>query len=686
LNWYLKNIFHNHVSWCGDQLNFPETLPEVGKKVTVSTVHKYRVYFNYCTLSYTAAWWDWKRWQREIDFMAMIKKFPDSKILKGHRWCEFDGTAQLDPLDPLFLKMGKTFLAEENKLFGSSHLYGCDPFHEGAPPIKGDEYLVKVGKNIQNLLNEHDSESIWVMQSWSIRKPIATAVPKDRLLVVDLGGQKHGSTKGFWDYNFVSGRLHNFGNRITLHGDVELLAQNPFARIKKEFPKNSSGMGLFMEGIIQNPVYYDMAFDLIWKTDPVNSTDWLHKYAHRRYGARSANAEKAWDILLETAYRKGTDGTEFSSIIAARPAITPKKSGPNRGLVIPYDPIKLLEAWRLLLEDAENLKDSDAYRFDIVDIGRQVLSNHGQDLQKRVREAYYEKNLKSFEASASHFHQLLRDVDQLLAPRGEYNLGIRVNNARSWGTTPEEKDQYERNMRELVTIWGPTENPEIFDYSWREWNGLIDGYYLKRWEMFHRYIGKLMREEKPYNNNVPMVYGREAFRANDFYKQLAEWEIHWVKTPQRISSELSGDEVDLAKAMYQKYADNIPKELARTKASKPVKSKGLQIGRWNAQKITTDYKTYTLPVDKYLNGTGTYQVIFEYTSGSSKLDIQSAELLIDEKVVSKDEHQGYAGHANKNNVYSLKLKQHAFGTKHEIRFTAKSDGGKNSNGTIYMKK
>jgi hypothetical protein len=62
------------------------------------------------------------------------------------------------------------------------------------------------------------------------------------------------------------------------------------------------------------------------------------------------------------------------------------------------------------------------------------------------------------------------------------------------------------------------------------------------------------------------------------------------------------------------------------------------------------------------------------------------ELLVNGKVVSKDEHQGYTGHANKNNVYSLKLKQHAFGTKHEIRFTAKSDGSKNSAGTVYLKK
>lgn len=26
---------------------------------------------NYCTVSYSAAWWDWERWQRELDFMAM---------------------------------------------------------------------------------------------------------------------------------------------------------------------------------------------------------------------------------------------------------------------------------------------------------------------------------------------------------------------------------------------------------------------------------------------------------------------------------------------------------------------------------------------------------------------------------------------------------------------------------------
>ena len=28
-------------------------------------------YMNYCTFSYTTAFWDWKRWEREIDLMAL---------------------------------------------------------------------------------------------------------------------------------------------------------------------------------------------------------------------------------------------------------------------------------------------------------------------------------------------------------------------------------------------------------------------------------------------------------------------------------------------------------------------------------------------------------------------------------------------------------------------------------------
>ena len=69
-NQYLKYTCDAHVSWFGNQLDLPEQLPmPVPVKNTING--KYRVYMNYCTVSYSAAWWDWERWQRELDFMAM---------------------------------------------------------------------------------------------------------------------------------------------------------------------------------------------------------------------------------------------------------------------------------------------------------------------------------------------------------------------------------------------------------------------------------------------------------------------------------------------------------------------------------------------------------------------------------------------------------------------------------------
>lgn len=32
---------------------------------------RYRYYQNVCTQSYSYAWWDWARWEREIDWMAL---------------------------------------------------------------------------------------------------------------------------------------------------------------------------------------------------------------------------------------------------------------------------------------------------------------------------------------------------------------------------------------------------------------------------------------------------------------------------------------------------------------------------------------------------------------------------------------------------------------------------------------
>ena len=290
-NRYLMDFCKCDVSWCGDQLAIPTTLPLIYKKIRVRTPSKHRAYMNYCTFSYSAPWWDWKRWQREIDFMAlkginmplaavgldavwynsllkfgfsdqearqflvapshqawqwmtnienfggplpkswisshielgqkMIKlqyelgmnpiqqsfsgyvprlmkeKFASSSILKKHGWCGFEGTAEVDPLDPLFQKFGETFLKENIRLFGAGHHYAADPFHESSPPRKDKEYLASVAHKILGVMKSVDPQAKWIMQGWTPHEGVATAVPKGELIMLDLVGGRHTGKKNF---------------------------------------------------------------------------------------------------------------------------------------------------------------------------------------------------------------------------------------------------------------------------------------------------------------------------------------------------------------------------------------------------------------------------------------------------------------------------------------------------------
>lgn len=648
-NQYLKYDCNAHVSWLGDQLDLPARLPLPASTRRDTIRGRYRVYMNYCTVSYAAAWWNWERWQREIDYMAMnsvnmplsvvgleavwyntlVKhgftdgeargflagpahaawqwmqnlqsyggplskswidrhaelgkkiidrelelgmqpiqqgfsgyvprdlkaKYPRASIRTQPSWCGFRGVAQLDPTDTLFQVIGRDFLEEQKRLYGAHGVYAADPFHESAPPINTPEYLTSVGQSIHRLFRNFDPDAVWAMQAWSLREPIVKAVPKSDLLILDLDGSKCNASNDYcWGYPVVAGNLHNFGGRINLHGDLPLLASNQYARAVRRAP-NVCGSGLFMEAIGQNPVYYDLAFEMPLHADSIDVVDWLGHYARRRYGAPSESAFEAWQILLRTAYSRGTNGTENSSIIAARPALDVKKSGPNAGFAIPYDPVELLRAEELLLQDADKLGESSPYRFDIVDVQRQVMSNLGQRIHRQAAEAFKRGEKAAFRRHGSRFLDLLRDVDVLLRTRPEFNFDRWLAEARSWGQTPEEKDQYERDATALFTIWGGDGDPLIFDYGWKEWAGLIEGYYLPRWEKFYAMLESHLDSGTPYvEKGLRQTHGREAFRANAFYDNLADWELNYVATCGKVRIPItSGDEIETARRMFLKY-------------------------------------------------------------------------------------------------------------------------------------
>ena len=71
VNWYLKYYAGIQLSWNGMTAQLPAVLPAVPQKERHETDWKYRYDFNYCTYSYTMAFWDWDRWEKEIDWMAL---------------------------------------------------------------------------------------------------------------------------------------------------------------------------------------------------------------------------------------------------------------------------------------------------------------------------------------------------------------------------------------------------------------------------------------------------------------------------------------------------------------------------------------------------------------------------------------------------------------------------------------
>jgi alpha-N-acetylglucosaminidase len=73
---YLKAYCGVQITWgvngTGEQLSLPAAWPSTGSRpIQRQTPNLFRYYMNVCTVSYSGAWWDWTRWQKEIDWMAL---------------------------------------------------------------------------------------------------------------------------------------------------------------------------------------------------------------------------------------------------------------------------------------------------------------------------------------------------------------------------------------------------------------------------------------------------------------------------------------------------------------------------------------------------------------------------------------------------------------------------------------
>lgn len=70
INWYLQHYAGISISWSCPTAKLPARLPKCAPETHRASVD-WRYYLNFCTLSYSMAFWDWDRWQQELDWMAL---------------------------------------------------------------------------------------------------------------------------------------------------------------------------------------------------------------------------------------------------------------------------------------------------------------------------------------------------------------------------------------------------------------------------------------------------------------------------------------------------------------------------------------------------------------------------------------------------------------------------------------
>lgn len=646
---YLTEYAHCQITWNGSNLSLPAKLPVVPSKVSKKTVYNYRYYLNYCTFNYSMSWWNWERWQKEIDWMALhginmplaitgeeytwlevyknmgfseqdlkdffsgpayfgwfwmgnldgwggplpkkwmethrdlqqqiVKrerelgmkpvlpaftghvpaafktKYPNAN-LKSTNWTNgFGDTYILDSQDPLFAEIGKKFLDKQTELYGTDHLYSADTFNENEPPTDDPAYLEKLSERIYAGMKQADPEAVWVMQGWlfySDRKfwkapqieALLKAVPDDKMILLDLAAEIEPvwkRTEAFYGKPWIWNMLNNFGGNVNLFGRMEGVASGPSLVWGDKGKKRMEGIGLTMEAIEQNPVIYELMTEHTWQTEPIALDNWLRKYARNRYGRDDERLYSAWQILRKTVYngKEIRDGAE--SIVTGRPTLDSTTVWTRTKLN--YPPADLLPAWDLFIESAKNGSKTDGFRYDLVDISRQVLANYALVIQRKWVKAFRAEDKAGFQKYSTEFLELISDMDLLLATRKDFLLGPWLADARKWGDNREDKALYEMNARDLITLWGDAKSP-LHEYSNRQWSGLLNDFYKVRWQQFFGILNTSM------NNKTQPDF--KAFEDN-----IAAWEWKWVNEEKELPVQERGNSVEVATRLHKKYSKKL---------------------------------------------------------------------------------------------------------------------------------
>jgi len=415
---------------------------------------------------------------------SLAKKFPDRHIVHQGKWGGFQRPEILLSSDPFFSRLASIYYDEMKKLYGPVRFFGGDLFHEGGETTGLN--LAELGRGVQDAMLQANPDSVWVLQGWegNPKQELLHGLSRAHVIVLNMEGKDWENRKGFGGFPWVWGIINNFGENTGMFGDLPRIASEPIRARNGPYGPNMIGIGALMEGIDNNPVVYDLLFETAWADGAIDLRRWLSEYARYRYGENRREVDRAWQLLLDTAYKSGS---RAESVFCARPSLSVKRVSTWGTTHIPYDPDTFEQAARAFLRARDGLSSIDAYQYDAVDIVRQVLANRGAAAYRKMVTAYQSHDKRQFDSAAQAFLDLIRTQDTLVSTRQEFLLGPWLVAANEMGHTAGEKSLCERNARTQITYWGP-DNPaaDARDYAGKEWSGLLRDFYLARWELFVR--------------------------------------------------------------------------------------------------------------------------------------------------------------------------------------------------------
>jgi alpha-N-acetylglucosaminidase len=401
-----------------------------------------------------------------------------------------------------------------------------------------------------------DPQAVWLLQGWTFMnqasfwkqdriKAFLDAVPNDHMLILDLFCDVNpvwNKTQGFYGKPWVWNFVYNFGNNTMLRASGPLARFNDLAAARKNpLGQNLRGVGLMMEGYSHNPLMFDIMFELAWRDD-IELKSWVQDFARFRYGKTNQDAQAAWERLRTGLYCYGTGTCGGRTLLTMFPS--------SNCSYAQYPAGAMATTLRHLLNAAPELGQTETYRHDLVNVARQYLSNHAGELYREVMTAYQAKDAAAYRQASSNFLELLRDLDELLATNDEFLLGRWLEDAKRWGVTDAERAKLEWNARRIITLWGT--GVALRDYAWKEWSGLLTGFYAKRWEVFFKRQQEALDTGKPFDQSA-------------CHAELNQFEKDWCNARETYPAGPKGDCISVAHRLYKKYGHQPIDNLALNK-------------------------------------------------------------------------------------------------------------------------